>query len=890
MSFLVSNQHVQSRNARFEFGFGILKSPSRIACHNGLVYVCDTGLKSVVCFGQEWNVVAKTSDGIFESPAGIAVSADGQVFVCDSVKKSVIRLDRWLKNPKSVELPENVTLKEPYDLCIDSASVLNILDRGARTVQLLGLSGRYLGTFCSAGISANQLAWPQSIESYGKGVAVSDAGVGKIIVFDGKHQEKQRFGLPGNWPQSVRFPSDLHVDKNGNLYVLDSALSDVAVYPSMGVNPIIWGRYGRREKPTDYFFSDLAKNNSATDARGYMNHPLSLATDNENVYVADAGNARILVESIDTVLEQPRVSPLPFAGQVGDYPQIVASPSTLDFGSVAKNKEYVRTLRIDFLANPCQVARVSVTGNFFDVEPKLVVGSRVTLYIRHNPKSAGVNNANLAIELSGTRLDISITASCDGGAGLKFSDLSARSITVAGEPAAGSVTIERGKGLSEPVNLTLGKIVFKPPWAKVARGSEEVSISTLPINVTPDKLDQTLTQATVTAMPAGVLRPGVYSVRLTASTDSGKYKTFYDITLFVSTEQNPQSTVLLETFTAHWCEPCGFQREAGYRMFSEYSGRSIIPVAYHVMDDADFTITGFTRPENFEQFKKYGAEGVPLNVLDGDPAKAVANAKQLAHDRIRGRKYSGSTNEYWQMRGDFDQEFKRARYQLNVSGTIDESSGTVYVEIPGYNLENQTENELIILLTEDDIEYNSSNGEQYHHFVVRLVASKYKKTEETNGSMLRMSFGIPKMPEGFDINPVKARFVAFLQNRKTQKVVSSGWCDIDSVESKDPVAFLDSKNPSIQPNSFVPVKVNVSNPSMAWKRFRLSATTNSSATVSLIDDDASIGANSAKTLIFNVDTSSVQSMPDKLIMSVVLEDENGKKYQYDLDLSSGASR
>lgn len=890
LSVLVSNHHVKSQNARYEFGFGILKNPSRITCHDGLVYVCDTGLKSVLCFDQEWKVVAKTYDGIFESPTGIAVSPDGQVFVCDSEKQTVTKLGRWLTNPKALELPESIILKEPFDLCIDSASVLNILDRGARTVQLVGLSGRYLGSFCTAGITPNQLAWPQSIESYGKGVAISDAGVGKVIVFDEKHQEKLRFGLPGNWPQSVRFPSDLHEDRNGNLYVLDSALSDVAVYPAMGVNPIIWGRYGRRDKPTDYFFSDLAKNDSATDARGCMNHPLSIATDSENVYVADSGNARIMVESIGTVLEQPRLSPLPFAGQIGDYPQIAASPSSLDFGSVSLNKEYIRTLKIDFLSHPCQVGKVSVTGSFFDVEPKLVVGSSVTLYIRHNPKSAGVNNANLAIELPGARLDISITASCDGGGGLKFSDQSSRSLTVAGDASTGSVTIERGKGLREPVNLTLGKIVFKPPWAKVARGSEEVSLSTLSINVTPDKLDADATQATVMAMPVGVLRPGVYTVRLTATTDSGKYKTFFDLTLFVSTGQNPQSTVLLETFTAHWCEPCGYQREAGYRMFSEYSGRAVIPVAYHVMDDADFTITGFTRPEHFEQFKKYGAEGVPLNVFDGNPAKTVSNGKQLAHDKIRGRKYSGSTNEYWKMRGDFDQEFKRSKYQLNVSGTINETSGTVYVEIPDCNLENQTENELIILLTEDDIEYNSTNGEQYHHFVVRLIANKYKKTEEANGSMLRMSFEIPKMPEGFSINPMKARFVAFLQNRKTQKVISAGWCDVDSIKESKPIVFVDSKSPPVQQNSFVPVKIVVSNLSTAWKQFRLSATSNSDAVCRPQLDMVYVGANTAKTLIVNLDTSSVQTLPDNLTMTIELTDENGQKYKYDLNLSTGTNK
>ncbi len=858
--------------SQFEIGHGTLQNPVRIACGNGLVYVCDTGLKAVLAFDRSGMTVCKTAPGQLESPTGIAISDFGRIYVCDSTARKVHVFDKTLSKSEILALPDNISLVEPYDITIDCRSTVNILDRSARTVHLVGLGGRYLGQYCAPGISQNQLAWPQSIASIGKDVAISDAGVGKIIIINSGYREARRFGMTGNWPSSVRFPSDLHTDKAGNFYIVDQGLSDVSIYPSLGTAPLNWGRFGNRENPTDFFKSDLAQNQSAKNARGYMRHPSSIATDDEYVYVADTGNRRILVESLDAVLEQPRVSPLPFVPYQPDFPAIVASPQSIDFGSVATNREYVRKVSIKLFSTPCTFGRARVSGNYFDVEPKLFVGSTITLYIRHKTNSPGTNNAIVTIELPDAKLDISVTALCNGGTGLRFRDQPNGPMSVSGDPVSANFELEAGNGFAESVRLSIGRIAFKTPWAKVARGSDDLVLSTLGLELSAETIGAGSPKTfAVKATPLGVLRPGVYFARITAESESGKHKATHDLTIIIASNiSEPQSTVLLETFTAHWCEPCGFQREAGYRLMSEYGPRAIIPIAYHVMDDADLEITGLTRPEHFDLFKGYGGEGVPLNAYDGDVSKNVASGKQLAHDRIRGRKYSGTTLEYWKMRGDFDQAFKRSKIPMNVWAKIDGSKGIVSVEAVGHDFQKSTENELMVVLTEDDMEYSSSNGEQYHHLVVRLVASKHQTSFVANGSHAVMGFDIPKMPEGYGINFEKARIVAFF----------SGWFDIASGTDTPPLVFLDSKAPTIAPNSSTPLRFYMSNPSMKLEKFTISITSNPPLKIAVQTPEVELGSAMSLSAFANIDTSEIQDLPASVELAIELTSTEGKKYSF----------
>ncbi|NTU61455.1 MAG: hypothetical protein HGA95_03925, partial [Caldiserica bacterium] len=154
----------------------------------------------MLCFDTSGSLLFASKEKLFTSPTGIAASDDGDLVVCDSSNASISILDRYLVLKKTLEYPEDVKIVEPYDLCFDKTGVLNVLDRKARTVYRLGLNGRYFGQYMQPGIGENKLSWPQAIASNGKGLAIADAGVGKIIFIGDNFKETKRTGNPGSGP------------------------------------------------------------------------------------------------------------------------------------------------------------------------------------------------------------------------------------------------------------------------------------------------------------------------------------------------------------------------------------------------------------------------------------------------------------------------------------------------------------------------------------------------------------------------------------------------------------------------------------------------------------------------------------------------------------------
>jgi hypothetical protein len=132
--------------------------------------------------------------------------------------------------------------------------------------------------------------------------------------------------------------------------------------------------------------------------------------------------------------------------------------------------------------------------------------------------------------------------------------------------------------------------------------------------------------------PIGRLRPGFYTFRLDAVSAKSKqiYASTTCIMMVESKEIQPKiGTVLFETFTAHWCNNCGFHREAQYRHAHEYSQRRILPISMNTLDENDLETTGMSQPENYDRFKYYGGTGVPLSLFNGEVVTVSSTAESI---------------------------------------------------------------------------------------------------------------------------------------------------------------------------------------------------------------------------------------------------------------------
>lgn len=866
-----------SQTPAFHFGEGILKRPVRLACANGMVYVCDTGLSNVICFDTSGRLISKSDENTFASPTGIVSDRDGNLAVCDSKAGDIKLLDRNLKLISTLRFPEQAEILEPYDLCFDWTGTLNVLDRKGRCVHRIGLTGRYYGKYMSPGIGENKLSWPQSIASEGKQLAIADAGVGKIIYISDSFRELSRIGNPGSGPMAVRQPSDVSFDSLGNMFLTDTLMSDVNILLADGTGSISWGMHGGKGTSTNFFHSDTVKESQRQDGRNYFDEPMSVEVGNGCVYVADAGMGRIAFEQFEEVCKTPKDYILPFTQSPKDTPLIFANLTAVDFGNVKPSKTYTSKITVNVGTSIFFSGNARVFGNWFDVEPKAFIGTNVTFYITHRSPGIGENKGVLFIESNGHRLEIPLSASCQNSPGIRFEDSENTGFVRLGSNATSVVlNLSADKGIIEPIDFSCTKITYKTPWAKVAKGSEELNLSTVYCYFDKSSVEPSPSNTVrVGFSQTGYTRPGVYSVGIVASDRSGKSKTARWLTLVVlSNSFQKQSTILQEVFTAHWCEPCVLQREAGYRIYCEYGPRHFMPVAYHVMDDADLMTTGMTRPENYERFKVYGGSGVPQVANNGELMKLLTNSKQLAHDRISGRKYSGTTNDYYKMRGDIDSLNKLQDFQLIIWGGIDQNVGNAFIEIPGYDFENNTENELVVLLTEDDIEYGSTNGEDYHHFVVRLIATGHTKSIEKTKSFCRLTFDIPDMPEGFRIKPENSRLVAFVQRKDTKKVIACGWFKLNNPVNAEPAVFTSDRSPIASRGALVQMTFFVTNPSSRWKRLKVELSSDAGTTVSSDVKSLTIGSCATVPLSVKLDTTDTSSSAGMITIKVSLSDDH----------------
>ena len=116
---------------------------------------------------------------------------------------------------------------------------------------------------------------------------VSSSGVITTVAGGGKSNKKDSFGDGGPATSaSLNTPLGVALDSNGNLYIADTGNDLIRKVSSSGVITTVAGGSKGNQKDS------VGDGNPATSAS--LNAPYGLALDSSgNLYIADAGNARI---------------------------------------------------------------------------------------------------------------------------------------------------------------------------------------------------------------------------------------------------------------------------------------------------------------------------------------------------------------------------------------------------------------------------------------------------------------------------------------------------------------------------------------------------------------------------------------------------------------------
>jgi len=270
-------------------GEGQFQSPQGLALDaQGNVYVADRGNRRVQVFDLQGGFLMAIADVRFTGPRYVALDEVGRVYVSDASERVDVfdgRGDPLQSFGQAGSLPSQFS--QIADLVVDAAGDLYVVDSGNARVQKFSMLRGLLFTFGDVGEDTQSLTRPQGIALDAEGnVYVADAQNGRIVKY-----------APGGsflraFETDIGELRDIALDQQGYIYATDAAARVVYILDNQGRIVMQLGE-------------------------GQLSDPWGVAVDSDGrVYVADAGHHRVLV------LALPGEVPTP-----GPAPTLVASPT-----------------------------------------------------------------------------------------------------------------------------------------------------------------------------------------------------------------------------------------------------------------------------------------------------------------------------------------------------------------------------------------------------------------------------------------------------------------------------------------------------------------------------------------------------------------------------------
>jgi predicted membrane-bound mannosyltransferase/sugar lactone lactonase YvrE len=244
----------------------------------GNLYVADTENNRVQKFDSTGKLLTAwgtegAGDGQFKQPMGVVVDPQGNVYVADTWNHRVQKFDATGKF--LLKWSGQGGFWGPRDVKLDAQGNVYVVDTGNKRIQKFDSSGKFIALIGTGGSGPGQLNEPI-------GLAISPAG--DVYVADTNNKRIQKFDAGGKfvaewpvagWQQSARTEPYLALDPAGNLYVTDPGNARIIKFGPDGEVLGVAGGLGKGPNQLDL--------------------PLGVAVADNAVYAADSNNHRIAV-------------------------------------------------------------------------------------------------------------------------------------------------------------------------------------------------------------------------------------------------------------------------------------------------------------------------------------------------------------------------------------------------------------------------------------------------------------------------------------------------------------------------------------------------------------------------------------------------------------------
>lgn len=212
----------------------------------GRIYVTDVGRVIMFDLKNKNHELIGVDAGLgrLRTPIGIAVISDGRLFVTDTADD---RVYVYLNGKFSAALGQTGEFESPSGVAVDEKQgLIYVADTRKHLVSVYSLNNyAKLRTIGSRGTEAGEFNFPTNIavDQEGKLYVVDTANF-RVQIFDRDGKFLRSIGKLGDMPGSLARPKGIDIDSEGHIYIIDTAFQNFQIFDQEGNILLIVGEAG----------------------------------------------------------------------------------------------------------------------------------------------------------------------------------------------------------------------------------------------------------------------------------------------------------------------------------------------------------------------------------------------------------------------------------------------------------------------------------------------------------------------------------------------------------------------------------------------------------------------------------------------------------------------
>ncbi len=258
---------------------GMQRPMAVVASPDGqLIFVADPDAQCVHRFDRRrgrYDCLAAAKDTAMVSPIGLALAADGRLFVADSATNQILVAAPDGKSLSGVDL--SPPPERPTGLALGPAGELFVASTASHSVRRYDAAGRLVREYGGRGSGTGQMNYPTYLWLTPPAeLLVTDTMNFRIQRIDAEDGVLGVFGQAGNVSGSLARPKGVAMDRHGHIYVVDGMHHAMQIFDRDGQLLLAVGEQGR--DPGQFWLPSGV-----------------YATAEDLIFVADAFNRRVQV-------------------------------------------------------------------------------------------------------------------------------------------------------------------------------------------------------------------------------------------------------------------------------------------------------------------------------------------------------------------------------------------------------------------------------------------------------------------------------------------------------------------------------------------------------------------------------------------------------------------